>query len=379
MKVVLVWNGPLSLPERRVLARRELPLLQRLGAEGIRITVVLLGDDLSLTTDLRAANIEHEVLPFALPPRAGSLRRLPAAVVGLRRLLARVEPDLVEGDDVMPAIAAGLAARSRSRAVIVYRRHHSGGRPPLIAASRVAARLADRTLVSCEAMRHKAAADDRVSQDRVHVATSGVVECRSVNALELSAARREVGLGEGTRVIGVIARLRHAKGIDVLLDSLDHLGDMENVHVCIVGTGPDAQSLQLRAQRAPLPVHFLGNRDDVEPWITLADVIAMPSRHESLGRVTLEAMRAARPIVASRVGGLTDAVTDGVNGLLVPVEDPQALATALRMVLGDRVFANRLGDAGRTRYQTRYTLEHMAEGWRSAWEHALRAHRGSRS
>jgi glycosyltransferase involved in cell wall biosynthesis len=82
-------------------------------------------------------------------------------------------------------------------------------------------------------------------------------------------------------------------------------------------------------------------------------------------------MAAARPLVASRVGGLTEAVADGETGLLVPPDNPAALAAALRSILVDAGAARRMGEAARQRYTTRYTIDHMATSWRQAWEGAV--------
>jgi glycosyltransferase involved in cell wall biosynthesis len=99
--------------------------------------------------------------------------------------------------------------------------------------------------------------------------------------------------------------------------------------------------------------------------------VALPSRRDAFPRTAVEALAACRPIVGSRVGGLVDAVDDGVSGLLVPPEDPDALATALDRVLGDRELARSMGEAGRRRYEESYTTDAVADSWRSAWETAL--------
>src|SRR6185503_19703697 len=155
------WNGPFNAAERDPLVRRQVPLLRRLEAQAVTIAVALLGDGGGLRTHLEDAGIPVDLVPTPLPPSATSLGRLPAAVLGLRAVLRRHDADVLEGDEPLPAIAVGLAARARRRPVVVYRRHHSVGRARLVAASRVAARLADRTIVSCEAMRRCAAEQDR--------------------------------------------------------------------------------------------------------------------------------------------------------------------------------------------------------------------------
>ncbi len=372
MQVLLVWNGPANAGERSILVRREIPLLRELEEQGVRLSVVLFGDVGGLRAELEAAGIEAQLLAPVLPPSPVALARLPAAVFHLRSVIKRFDPDILEGTEPMPAIALGLAARQRRvRGAIVYRRQHAGGRRRLHVGSRLAARLADRVIVSSEAMRRTAAADDRMPLDHIEVAAPGTSEPGSVASDDVAAARRSLGISDSDRVIGVVSRFRWEKGIDVLLRSLDHLSDTAGVHLLIAGTGPDEQGLRQLASRSPLPVHFLGHRDDVELWFVVADVIAIPSRRESFGRVTLEAMAAGRPLVATRVGGLMEAVADGETGLLVPPEDEIALAGALRTLLGDRDLARRYGQAARAAFESRFTIKHMATERRSAWERIM--------
>jgi glycosyltransferase involved in cell wall biosynthesis len=376
MKVALAWNARGSGAEQAIVARREIPLLQRLAARGVKATVLLLGEHARLAAALRDAGIDVHSVPIALPPSAVGLRALPAAVFHVRRLLARLEPDVVEGDDVMPAIAAGLAAGRRRRSVVVFRRHHSGGRRRLYVASRIAARLADRTLVSSEAMRRRAGIDDGVPLDRIDVATSGTMERRSVSAEEILATRRSIGVAAHGRVVAVVSQLRREKGIDVLLAALSHVRTPD-VTVAVVGAGPEGAALRRLAAASPARVEFVGHQDDVDRWIAAADVIAMPSRDESFGRVTLEAMAMGRPLVASRVGGLVEAVVDGVTGLLVEPGEPVSLGTTLDALLADPARAREMGIAARARYEANYTITHMADAWHRAWIHGLSAARGA--
>ena len=370
MNVLLVWNGPANEAERSVLARREVPLLRELAKQGVRATVALFGDGGGLRHELEDAGIDVRFFPTPLAPVALTLGRLPSAVMRLRRLLKQLDPDVSEGLEPMPAIALGLAKRSGG-GVVLYRRQHPRGRARLNLASRVAAKLADGTIVSCEAMRQSAAADDRTPLDRIDVATTGVAESRAVLPSEIADARRSLGIAAGARVIGVVSRLRREKGIDVLIRALDHLA-VDNAHVLIAGTGPEESHLRELAARAPIPIHFLGHRNDGALWYALSDVIAIPSTRESFGRTTVEAMAAGRPLIAARVGGLAEAVIDGETGLLVPPENSEALAAALRRLLGDNDTLRRCGEAARARFETCFTIEHMATARRQAWERALR-------
>jgi len=90
--------------------------------------------------------------------------------------------------------------------------------------------------------------------------------------------------------------------------------------------------------------------------------VALPSLHEGLGVAALEAMAAARPVVASRVGGLAEVVVDGETGLFAEPGEPGSLATALATLAKDRELRARLGEGGRRRVRARYTAARMAEG-----------------
>jgi len=106
----------------------------------------------------------------------------------------------------------------------------------------------------------------------------------------------------------------------------------------------------------------------VAACLAAADVVALPSRQEGLGVAALEAMAAGRPVVASRVGGLAEAIVPEETGLLVPPGDPMALATALARLARDPGLRARLGAAGRERVLGRYTAARMAEGTLACYE-----------
>ncbi len=373
MNVLLVWNGPANAAERSILARREVAFLQELAGRGVAATVALCGDAGGLAEDLRGAGVPVQVVPQALPPSAAALVRLPGAAARLCALIRQLQPDVVEATEPMPAIAAGLAARRRERRVLLYRRQHEGGRERLHLASRLAAHLADRTIVSSQVMRLRAAADDRCDPERIEIATTGSVDPAPVTAREVSAARRSLGIESSARVIGAISRLRREKGLDVLIRAVGQLTGAGDVHLVIAGTGPEEPALRKLAATSPVPVHFLGHRDDVRLWLEAMDVVAISSRRESFGRLTLEAMAAGRPIVATRVGGLPEAIVDGETGLLVPPDDVHALAAALSMMLHDSDAAGRHGRAARARFLARYTMSHMATARIQAWERSLAA------
>jgi glycosyltransferase involved in cell wall biosynthesis len=166
-------------------------------------------------------------------------------------------------------------------------------------------------------------------------------QARSLGARDVSvmpsgvALPESVGEPEEPPHVLYVGRLSPEKGILELVEAC------EGLPLVVVGDGP------LRS-RVPAAVGFVPP-DELGPYYERAAVVAAPSRREGYGFVAREAMAWGRPVVASAVGGLTDAVEDGVTGLLVPPGDVGALRAAIERLLGDAELRARLGAAGRER------------------------------
>src|SRR5262249_60540027 len=128
------------------------------------------------------------------------------------------------------------------------------------------------------------------------------------------------------------------------------------------GSGGEDAALRRLAEPLGASVVFAGQQTAVAGCLGAAHIVAMPSLKEGLGVAALEAMAAARPVVASRVGGLAEVVVDGESGLLVPPGDPAALAAALASLALDPAARLRLGEAGRFRGPARHTPARVAAG-----------------
>lgn len=154
-----------------------------------------------------------------------------------------------------------------------------------------------------------------------------------------------------------VGRLSEEKGIEELLEATEGLPRV------IVGDGP------LR-ERAPDAVGFIAP-DALGPFYERAAVVVCPSRREGYGVVAREAMAHGRPVVATAVGGLADAVEDGVTGLLVPPRDPAALRAALERLLGDAELRARLGAAARVAAESRLSWGAATEATLDVYREAL--------
>jgi len=188
--------------------------------------------------------------------------------------------------------------------------------------------------------------------------------------------RRSLGLESGRLALLSLASLDRRKGLDVLLEALARLRERRAdplPALWIAGSGPEEGPLrQLVADlRLGESVDFLGRREDAPDLLGACDVFVLPSRREGMGVAALEAMAVGKPVVASRVGGLAHAVESEGTGLLVPPEDPGALAAALERVLDDAELRERLSANGPARVTREFLAEDQVDRYAEVYAQVL--------
>lgn len=219
--------------------------------------------------------------------------------------------------------------------------------------------LADRVLCVSQEMAHFAAQAIGIAAAKLVVIPNGVDPADFADLPDRNRARAAYGLPATASIIGAIGRPRPVKGFNFLLDAFARLAaDFPEAHLLFAGDGPDRTKLDVQAARFNLSerVTFLGDQADIPGLLPALDVLAVPSLHEGMPNVALEAMAAGLPVVASAVGGIPEVVTHGVTGLLVAPSDPVALAEALGEVLGNSSMAGAMGQAGRERVRSQFSL-----------------------
>ena len=174
--------------------------------------------------------------------------------------------------------------------------------------------------------------------------------------------RTELGWA-GAPLIGFVGRLTGQKGVDVLLNAfaIVHRA-LPTARLLLIGDGPQRAALAALAGGLQISaaVHFAGWREDARAQMAALNVLAIASRWEGFGLVTLEAMQAGVAVVASRVSALPEIVLDGETGLLVPAANAAKLAAALLALLQDPQRAMQLGENGRLRAAQLFTVKQMA-------------------
>ena len=188
------------------------------------------------------------------------------------------------------------------------------------------------------------------------------------------AARAALGLTPDQLVVLTVGRLNVMKGQRYLVDAVPELTRrFPDLAVVVLGSGHLHEQLRGQAEALGVAdrVQLPGHRPDARMLLDAADVFVLPSRHEGMPLVLLEAMDAGLPVVATRVIGSEEVVVDGETGLLVPARNPPALAAALGRLLDDPAARERYGRAGRLRYLREFTSARMAAQTAAVYEQVL--------
>jgi glycosyltransferase involved in cell wall biosynthesis len=292
----------------------------------------------------------------------------PRSWLELRRLAGRV--DLVHAH--LPAM--GAVARLVSPAPVVYTEHNiaSSYRRPVQLANRwTYGRNAAVTAVSqavADSVAGYPGPDARLVPNgvAVHVAPSAI-----------AGVRPELGIDEATPLVVHVGNIRPHKGHANLVETVARLIDAVP-DVCVISIGGEKNEGDLERVRGLARdagvadrLRFLGRRDDALAFVAAADLFANPSGFEGLPVAVLEAMSLGTPVVATSVGGVPAVVRDGETGVLVPAEDPEALADGIATLLDDPALAADLALTGRKIVERDYSLEAMVRAIESIYTEVL--------
>lgn len=356
------------------------------AARGHEVMIAFLEGTDEIVPELEQAGIRCERLLPRTKLAAGPLADFnPSCIFGYRRLISQFKPDVLHSHVPRPTLWASLAHRTiRHRPAFVYTEHNVQGVYPSWAKWAYCTFLPVLDGVICVS---NAATQSFASRwPRAQCPTrvwNGIAPNRARPSSALDETRTRIGVDSGAAVLCNVANVGYRKGHDVLVRAMAQLvGDVPRLRCWIAGALEHEPATVELVREAIVEhgledvVHLLGRRRDVADLLHAADVFVLSSRQEGFPITILEAMAAGKPIVATDVGGCAEAVVHGETGLIVPPEDPEALAEALASLLADPELAGRMGAAGRERVLREFTVDRMVEQHLALYEEILAKRRG---
>lgn len=305
------------------------------------------------------------------------------ATLALWRVLRRERPAIVHTHTSKAGAVGRVAAWLAGIPVVIHTPHGHifyGYYGPVMSGliclvERALARITDRIVTLTERGIEEHVRLGIARADKFTAIPSGIAlsAFRSVR-VEPAVKRKELGLPPEGPVIGTVGRLVPIKGHEWLLKAAPQvLAEFPRATLVFLGDGPLLGRLQQVAGELGISGHvlFLGARQDVPECLAAFDLFAFPSLNEGMGRALIEAMAVGVPVVATRVGGIPDVVTEGVNGLLAPPENERALAAAILALLRDpgrmRAFGEAAGRSVGERFETASTIREIERLYDAVW------------
>lgn len=358
-------------PQRRVLL-----VAEKLAHRGIETIVAVADGDRDTVCRMSKAGLSTIQLPLsrvraAEPFTTGArwLVQVPGEVRCLVELIRRENVTIIHCNGLMH-FQGSLAGRIAGSKVIWHMNDILLPRAVSRGLIRTVGRLAQRRVFSSRAVAQYCGISSINDEDILYPPVdAGLFNPNTVNAHQLRLLKQEMELDASLPTLVTVGHVNPLKGYKDLLAAVAWLDQHGHpVNCLIVGQILDSQikyyqSLQQLVSTLNLGafVRFAGARVDVPECLCLADVVVIPSHNEALGMAVLEAMAMARPVVATQVGGIPEAVRDGETGLLVAPCSPVELGSAVLSLLKEPKRAQKMGEAGRELVKTEFDVDRAVE------------------
>ncbi|SHK12775.1 Glycosyltransferase involved in cell wall bisynthesis [Desulforamulus aeronauticus DSM 10349] len=331
------------------------PLFEELANQGIKTLPISLSGELSPTRDY-------------------------AAIHTLVKYLHQSGTTILHAHSSKGALVGRIAAMIARTPVVIFTAHNSifyeewpEWKKKLFASvERFLARFTDRIITVSDALKQELMEKEGIPAPQISIIYNGIEVENFAAQVDAVATRRGLAIPELGPVIGTIARLAPQKGVSYFLKAASLLKEYQ-VNFLVVGDGPLKEALEQEVAELSLQkrVIFAGKRENIAEILSIMDIFVLPSVTEGLPLSILEAMAAGKPVVATRVGGVPEAILEGKTGLVVAPKDPEALAVALAGMLSERDKLNRMGANGQKHVAEKFTIKHMADKTMELYAHLL--------
>jgi glycosyltransferase involved in cell wall biosynthesis len=286
---------------------------------------------------------------FQLPLSPSTPLHLMASVQRLRHIIQQEQVDLIHSHHRFAALASNLARKGLKIPHVTTVHEYTINFEQLTRFG-----MGERIITFSKTLKGHLVNHYHLPVERVEVVRMGIGQ------IDKSSYKKQ---GPDRPSIGCIARLSPEKGVGNLLLAMAQIvqSTSQAPHCYIIGDGPLLDNLRSQAERLNIRnvVTFLGWKDNIGEWISKFDFLVLPSLQEGFGLVVLEGWAQERPTIGSLVGGISEIIDDGKNGVLIQPGDIKALAGAILRLLENPDLAHNLGKRGRLEVLPRYTIEAM--------------------
>lgn len=282
----------------------------------------------------------------------------------LRKIISRRNPDIIQTHAVKSHFLVWLTGLRGSRRWIAFNRGYTRENLKVRAYNqldRLSLRKADLVITVCTAFARDLQRKG-VRSDRIVVQHNMALPFTRSSPNQVTELRKTLGIPLNALVLLCVGRLSPEKGHSNLIDAVSQLREVPAFHLVIVGEGQEHRALARKIEEMGLGrlATLTGHESNLDAYYSMADIFILPSHSEGSPNVLLEAMAAAIPTVATKVGGVPDITTDGRTSLLVPSKNPTAIAKALKRLLNDQQLRQELGEAG-VQHAAQYDPAHYCD------------------
>ena len=337
--------------------------LEQLDRKRFDLRLVVLNETGSSRARVEKAGIPVEVFSF---PSLGSMTAIRRAAQ-LIQWLRLIKPDVVHCHDVYTNLFVAPCARLAGvPLVITSKRWWTVSSWIYRRGNQLAYRLSHRVLANSAAVARLLTDMEGVARDKIVILPNFVDDAafEVIGNEDRRVARQSFGIPEESLVVTAVAVFRPEKDLETLIGATAMLRARHpTLHVLLVGAGPCGQDLKKAATTHGVDdrIHFSGYLAGPPNPHQYGDIAVLCSLHEGFPNSIIEAMAAGRPVVATAVGGILDAVQDGVTGFLVSPRSPADLAAAIDRLIVDEELRRSMGDAGREKVRGNFAAKPVLE------------------
>ena len=301
-------------------------------------------------------------------------------ILRLVRYIKQNKIDIVE-TAVFPADVYGrISARLANVPVIISTMHRVADHKQeaiyrvLFFADTLTMALTTRIIAVSKAGKNYLISWHRVKPDKIRVIYNGIAPLKYDHSIDIKKYKRKLNLQHDMPTVAFIGRLVTLKGVNYLLEAAASiLRSGERVQFVVVGDGPLKKRLINHAKSLGVSkhVHFIGFRKDIPQILSVIDILVVPSLWEGLPLTILEAMFAGKPIIATRVGGIPEAVMDRETGILISPRDCHALSRGILELLNDPKKRKEMGEKGKQRALRHFDVDRMVKEYSDIYDECI--------